>query len=103
MRDAPESNMPPANRGFWPVRREADANCKARSAPSGPSRRIVWSIVRALPAPHQPINTSRPCTSKVTRAPTGRVTLVGTCPKGNPVRSGVEVNERTCCTAAFMS
>ena len=51
-------------------------------------------------AGYQATKTSRPCTASCTRAPTGSVTLVGTWPKGSPVRIGVAHTERRCCTAA---
>ncbi len=49
----------------------------------------------------QPMSASRPCTHNSTFAPTGSVTLVGTCPKGKPVRMGVVVRPRRCCTTVL--
>ena len=50
---------------------------------------------------YQATSTFRPCTTSRTLAPTGRLTLVSTWPKGRPVSSGTLHTERSCATAVF--
>ncbi len=79
---------------------EALAHCSVRVC--GDPGRDPPSAGRALPAAYQPISTSRSCTTNCTLAPTGRQTLVGTCPKGRPVSTGTVHTLRNFDTTAFM-
>ena len=55
------------------------------ASPSSPGKARNFDANAAFMS-YQPTNTSRPCTASCTRAPCGRLTLVGMWPKGSPVR-----------------
>ena len=67
---------------------------KRRAAMHGP---IVGS--REVRLDHHKIRASRPCTTNWAWRPTGRQTLVGTCPNGRPVKMGTGHTLRRCSMA----